>query len=170
MAGDFLRFYDIFAGADGPVRPPKAPSASEEACCIPFPPGRRKLHIRSLLLPFQTGTISLGSGLADKWGLSPQATGGVFEPILFFLCQKEKNGFNLPRKERGPAPTVALNLTQKISDSSRPFHQPLPPERSLRSAHRLSVELPRKTGACRRTASPIIMHSFVQTAGQHGPA
>jgi len=25
----------------------------------------------------------------------------VFEPILFFLCQKEKNGFNLPRKERG---------------------------------------------------------------------
>ena len=25
----------------------------------------------------------------------------IFEPILFFLCQKEKNGFNLPRKERG---------------------------------------------------------------------
>ena len=25
----------------------------------------------------------------------------LFEPILFFLCQKEKNGFNLPRKERG---------------------------------------------------------------------
>ena len=25
----------------------------------------------------------------------------VFEPILFFLCQKEKNGFELPRKERG---------------------------------------------------------------------
>ena len=24
----------------------------------------------------------------------------LFEPILFFLCQKEKNGFNLPRKER----------------------------------------------------------------------
>ena len=24
-----------------------------------------------------------------------------FEPILFFLCQKEKNGFGLPRKERG---------------------------------------------------------------------
>ena len=23
------------------------------------------------------------------------------EPVLFFLCQKEKNGFNLPRKERG---------------------------------------------------------------------
>ena len=25
----------------------------------------------------------------------------IFEPILFFLCQKEKNGFELPRKERG---------------------------------------------------------------------
>ena len=27
--------------------------------------------------------------------------GTLFEPVLFFLCQKEKNGFNLPRKERG---------------------------------------------------------------------
>ncbi len=59
-----------------------------------------------------------------------------FEPILFFLCQKEKNGFNLPRKERGPVRTVVLNLTLKISDSSCPLHQTLPPERSLRSAHR----------------------------------
>ena len=25
----------------------------------------------------------------------------LFETVLFFLCQKEKNGFNLPRKERG---------------------------------------------------------------------
>ena len=25
----------------------------------------------------------------------------IFETILFFLLQKEKNGFNLPRKERG---------------------------------------------------------------------
>lgn len=25
----------------------------------------------------------------------------IFETVLFFLCQKEKNGFNLPRKERG---------------------------------------------------------------------
>ena len=59
-----------------------------------------------------------------------------FEPILFFLCQKEKNGFNLPRKERGPVRTVVLNLTLKISDSSCPLHQTLPPERSLRAAHR----------------------------------
>ena len=25
----------------------------------------------------------------------------IFDPILFFLCQKEKNGFNLPGKESG---------------------------------------------------------------------
>mgnify|MGYP000114914842 FL=1 len=31
---------------------------------------------------------------------APRRLGEFFEPILFFLCQKEKNGFNLPRKER----------------------------------------------------------------------
>ena len=33
---------------------------SEEACSIPFPPGRRKLHIRSLLLPLRKANVSLG--------------------------------------------------------------------------------------------------------------
>ena len=70
----------------------------------------------------------------------------IFEPILFFLCQKEKNGFNLPRKERGPVPTVVLNLTQKISAISCPSRPSLPPERSLRSAHRLSAEQRHKIG------------------------
>ena len=64
-------------GADDPVRPFCAPilfflflrkkrtaAASEEASSIPFPPGRRKLHIRWLLLPFQTVTVSLGHNLA----------------------------------------------------------------------------------------------------------
>ena len=60
----------------------------------------------------------------------------IFETILFFLLQKEKNGFNLPRKERGPVRTVVLNLTQGISDLSCPSRLSLPPERSLRSAHR----------------------------------
>ena len=32
---------------------------------------------------------------------APRRQGEFFEPILFFLLQKEKNGFNLPRKERG---------------------------------------------------------------------
>ena len=69
----------------------------------------------------------------------------IFESILFFLLQKEKNGFNLPRKERGPVRTVVLNLTRKILVISCPFHQSLPSERSLRSAHRLSAELHSKT-------------------------
>ena len=42
----------------------RAAIASEEACSIPFPPGRRKLHIRSLLLPSQIVTVSLGHNLA----------------------------------------------------------------------------------------------------------
>ena len=69
----------------------------------------------------------------------------IFETILFFLPQKEKNGFNLPRKERGPVRTVVLNLTWKILVICCPFHQSLPSERSLRSAHRLSAELHSKT-------------------------
>ena len=59
-------------GADDPVRPPKVPSASEEACCIPFPPGRRKLHIRSLL-PSQIVTVSLGHNLAVGNFTTPHA-------------------------------------------------------------------------------------------------
>ena len=42
----------------------RAAIASEEAISIPFPPGRRKLHIRSLLLPSQIVTVSLGHNLA----------------------------------------------------------------------------------------------------------
>ena len=42
----------------------RAAIASEEASSIPFPPGRRKLHIRSLLLPTQIVTVSLGHNLA----------------------------------------------------------------------------------------------------------
>ena len=42
----------------------RAAIASEEASSIPFPPGRRKLHIRSLLLPSQIVTVSLGHNLA----------------------------------------------------------------------------------------------------------
>ena len=60
-------------GADGSVRPICAPilfflfrrkkrtaAASEEASSIPFPPERRKLHIRWLLLPFRKPTAALG--------------------------------------------------------------------------------------------------------------
>ena len=47
----------------------RAAIASEEASSIPFPRGRRKLHIRSLLLPSQIVTVSLGHNLAI-WNLT----------------------------------------------------------------------------------------------------
>ena len=41
-------------------------AASEEASCIPLPSKRRKLHIRWLLLPFQTVTAALGHSLGIR--------------------------------------------------------------------------------------------------------
>ena len=41
-------------------RKKRTTAASEEACSIPLPPGRRKLHIRSLLLPSRKPTAVLG--------------------------------------------------------------------------------------------------------------
>ena len=50
------------------LRKKRTAAASEEASCIALPPGRRKLHIRWLLLPFQTVTAALGHSLgrADR--------------------------------------------------------------------------------------------------------
>ena len=48
-------------------------AASEEASSIPFPPGRRKLHIRSLLLPSQIVTVSLGHNLVSMGFAAPHA-------------------------------------------------------------------------------------------------
>ena len=78
--GAFLRphsFLSLYRERKEPPRPVKkrkrtfevgsancAAIASEEACSIAFPPGRRKLHIRSLLLPSQIVTVSLGHNLA----------------------------------------------------------------------------------------------------------
>ena len=42
------------------LRKKRTAAASEEACSIPLPPGRRKLHIRSLLLPSRKPTAALG--------------------------------------------------------------------------------------------------------------
>ena len=66
--------------------------------------------------------------------------------ILFFLLQKEKNGFGLPRKERGQGANRCPEFGSKILDSSCPSRSSLPSERSLRSAHRLSAELRHKIG------------------------
>ena len=42
------------------LRKKRTAAASEEASCIALPPGRRKLHIRWLLLPFRKPTAALG--------------------------------------------------------------------------------------------------------------
>ena len=42
----------------------RAGIASEEGCSVPLPPGRRMFHIRSLLLPSQIVTVSLGHNSA----------------------------------------------------------------------------------------------------------
>ena len=73
---------------------------SEEGCSIPFPPGRRKLHIRSLLLPFQTGTISLGSGLADKWGCRQRRLGEFLKPFFSFSCRERKERVQTAKKRK----------------------------------------------------------------------
>ena len=46
--------------------------------------------------PFHWVPVWLTNG-----GCRQTRLGEFFEPILFFLLQKEKNGFKLPRKERG---------------------------------------------------------------------
>ena len=65
-------------------------------------------------------------------------TGRVFEPILFFLFQKEKNGFNLPRKERGLCKTGSANRTAIASEEASSI--PFPPGR--RKIHIRSLLLP----------------------------
>ena len=71
-------------------------AASEEASCIPFPPGRRKLHIRWLLLPFQTVTAALGHSLGIRVHFRFRRFSFFSSPgaaVLFFLRkEKEKNG------------------------------------------------------------------------------
>ena len=133
-------------GADDPVRPkapvckgPRAGTGVNDMPRLRMPAGicrRRRLRIVGRAMPTPTNLIALPASerRGDHW--SP----AFFEPILFFLCQKEKNGFNLPRKEREQLPTVVLNLTQKISAISCPSRPSLPPERSLRCS-RLS-EMP----------------------------
>ena len=65
-------------------------------------------------------------------------TGRVFEPILFFLFQKEKNGFNLPRKERGLCKTGSANRAAIASEEASSI--PFPPGR--RKLHIRSLLLP----------------------------
>ena len=57
-------------------------------------------------------------------------------PFFSFSARKKRTVSIFQEKKEGRVPTVVLNLTQKISAISCPLRQTLPPERSLRSAHR----------------------------------
>ena len=69
---------------------------------------------------------------------APRRLGEFFEPILFFLCQKEKNGFNLPRKERGLCKTGSASRAAIASEEASSI--PFPPGR--RKLHIRSLLLP----------------------------
>ena len=68
-------------------------AASEEARCIPLPPRRRKLHIRWLLLPFQTVTAALGHSLGIRVHFRFRRFSFFSSPgaaVLFFLKKRKK--------------------------------------------------------------------------------
>ena len=76
-------------------------AASEEASCIPLPPRRRKLHIRWLLLPFQTVTAALGHSLGIRVHFRFRRFSFFSSPglaVLFFLKKRKKRmGAQKPR-------------------------------------------------------------------------
>ena len=59
-------------------------------------------------------------------------------PFFSFSARKKRTVSICQEKKEGIVPTVVQKFSQKISAFSRPSHPSLPPERSLRSAHRLS--------------------------------
>ena len=64
-----LRFAQNDRDCESVQKPWKPPPASEEARCVPFPrfvQAPRKLHIRSLLLPFRFKPASLGFESVSK--------------------------------------------------------------------------------------------------------
>ena len=73
-------------------------AASEEASSIPFPPGRRKLHIRSLLLPSQIVTVSLGHNLAIWNFTTPHAI--LMMAVISLPANTAKSKTSMRRKSR----------------------------------------------------------------------
>ena len=89
----------------------RAAIASEEASSIPFPPGRRKLHIRSLLLPSQIVTVSLGHNLAIWNFTTPHA----------ILMMADRRNF-VDTVCRGDAPVRPARCTSEMrSPSARSY-------------------------------------------------
>ena len=76
----------------------RAAIASEKASSIPFPPGRRKLHIRSLLLPSQIVTVSLGHNLAIWNFTTPHAI--LMMAVISLPANTAKSKTSMRRKSR----------------------------------------------------------------------
>ena len=86
---------------------------SEEGCSIPFPPGRRKLHIRSLLLPLRKSTVSLGC--LSVFISLPQRLASPYEGEVAFAKQMPERSTDA--RDR---PFLALRRTNRPhSHSSR---------------------------------------------------
>ena len=83
------------------LRKERIAAASEEASSIPFPPGRRKLHIRSLLLPFQIVTVSLGHNLAI-WNFTT--------PHAILMMADRRNFVDTVCRGGRPCPPGALHI------------------------------------------------------------
>ena len=85
------------------LRKKRIAAASEEASSIPFPPGRRKLHIRSLLLPSQIVTVSLGHNLVSENSAAPHA-------ILMMALRRQLADTQHSIKGGRPCPPLILVL------------------------------------------------------------
>ena len=83
----------------------RAGIASEEGCSVPLQPGRRKFHIRSLLLSFQIVTVSLGHNLVLEDSAAPHAILMMADIWLFTdtLCKGGQGRPPLQRKKRPPS-------------------------------------------------------------------
>ena len=83
------------------LRKKRIAAASEEASSIPLPPGRRKLHIRSLLLPSQIVTVSLGHNLAI-WNFTT--------PHAILMMADRRNFVDTVCRGGRPCPPGALHI------------------------------------------------------------
>ena len=79
-----------------------APTASEEGCSVPLLPGRRKLHIRWLLLPFPKADRCAGSPFGGAISTGCERDGGTsgFGRLLFLFFTGRGGSFLSQRRER----------------------------------------------------------------------
>ena len=90
----------------------------------------QRIRATSDLPPHHVGWTTLS---ARFFRFPPHPKKRFFEPILFFLCQKEKNGFNLPRKERGHS----ANRSPKIFSEDFSLYPSVAPDPTSRKVSAL---------------------------------